>query len=240
VSADARRRLAFALDYPTLDAARGGVEQVHESAGVLKVGLELFVKEGPSAVRLADGLDCDVFLDLKLHDIPATVDRAVGTAAQLGVQFLTVHASGGPAMVEAAARRADKEGTGLTLLAVTVLTSLDEADLRATGVDAAPAVQVLRLARLALEAGAPGLVCSMHEVGALRAALGPEPILVTPGIRPAAGGTADQKRVGTPTDAIQAGSSVLVVGRPIRDADNPGAAARAILDEIARAGGGAT
>jgi orotidine-5'-phosphate decarboxylase len=234
----ARARLAFPLDYPTLEQARQGAELVCGSAGVLKVGLELFVSEGPKSVTLGRELGCDVFLDLKLHDIPETVERAVASAAALGVRFLTLHASGGPRMLEAAAGRAARENTGLVLLAVTVLTSLDAADLARTGVAADPEEQALRLAILARECGVNGLVCSVAEVARLRAELGPTAVLVTPGIRPsgAAGGD-DQKRTGSPASAIRAGSSLLVVGRPIRDAADPTAAARAVLTEIAEASG---
>lgn len=234
----ARARLAFPLDYPTLDHARRGAEAVRSSVGVLKVGLELFVSEGPKAVALGRELQCEVFLDLKLHDIPETVERAVASAAALGARFLTIHGSGGPRMLEAAARRAQRENTGLVLLAVTVLTSLDASDLAATGVSGGTAEQALRLARLAQQSGVNGLVCSVAEVARLRAELGPSAVLVTPGIRPAgsAGGD-DQKRVGTPADAIRSGSSLLVVGRPIRDAVDPAAAARAVLNEIAEASG---
>jgi orotidine-5'-phosphate decarboxylase len=229
---DARRRLAFALDYPTLDEARQGAARVASVVGVLKVGLELFVREGPAAVQLGAEHGCDVFLDLKLHDIPETVDRAVASAQALGVRYLTLHAAGGPAMLERAARRA--EDSALKLLAVTVLTSLDAADLKATGVQAEPADHVLRLGRLALQSGVTGLVCSSADVAALRAALGPGICLVTPGIRQSQIGD-DQKRTGTPRAAILAGSSLLVVGRPIRDAADPASAARAILDEIVQA-----
>lgn len=229
-----RERLAFPLDYPTLAEAERGAALVAESAGVLKIGLELFVSEGPAAVRRLRDLAA-IFLDLKLHDIPETVERAVASACGLGVRYLTIHAAGGPKMLERAAKRAEKEGTGLMLLAVTVLTSLDASDLAAVGVPAAPGEQALRLARLAVGSGVPGLVCSSAEVGALRQALGPDVILVTPGIRPAGSSTDDQKRVGTPSDAIRAGSSVLVVGRPIRDAADPRAAARAVLNEILEA-----
>ncbi len=229
-----RSRLAFALDYPDLASARSGAERVHEAVGVLKVGLELFVREGPAAVRLGAELGCDIFLDLKLHDIPQTVDRAVGSACALGVRYLTLHATGGPAMLEAAARRVAKEGVPLQLLAVTVLTSLDTADLRAVGVSAPPGEQALRLARLCRRSGVHGLVCSPAEVGALRQELGAEAVLVTPGIRPGSASD-DQKRTGTPSEAIRAGASVLVVGRPIRDAADPLGAARAIADEIAAA-----
>lgn len=232
---DPRSRLAFALDYPCLDDARRGAEAVRESVGVLKVGLELFVREGPAAVRLGPELGCEVFLDLKLHDIPATVERAVGVAAGLGVRYLTLHAAGGPNMLEQAAKRAEREGTGLVLLAVTVLTSLDASDLQATGVSAAPGDHALRLARLARSASVGGLVCSSAEVALLRRELGPDAILVTPGIRPAGSASSDQKRTGTPGGAIRDGSSILVVGRPIRDAAEPASAARAIVNEIAEA-----
>lgn len=235
----ARDRLAFPLDYPTLDEARRGAERVVASAGVLKVGLELFVKEGPAAVRLGEELGAAVFLDLKLHDIPETVERAVASAVGLGVRYLTVHAGGGPRMLEGAAKRVEREGSKLRLLAVTVLTSLDDADLRAVGVNDGTSAQALRLAKLAVSSGVSGLVCSAAEVRELRQALGPDVVLVTPGIRPAdANKSDDQKRVGTPASAIRDGSSVLVVGRPIRDAADPSLAARRILDEIAAASAG--
>jgi orotidine-5'-phosphate decarboxylase len=230
-----RARLCYALDYPTLADARRGAEGVAPHVGVLKIGLELFVSEGPAAVARLGELGCELFLDLKLHDISKTVERAVGSACQLGVRYLTVHASGGPGMLEAAAERAARENTGLCLLGVTVLTSLDQTDLAAVGVAAAPAEQAERLARLARDAGLGGLVCSSAEVGRLRAAVGPEMVLVTPGIRPAGASAGDQKRVGTPADAIRQGASVLVVGRPIRDAADPAQAAASILREIASA-----
>ena len=229
----ASRRLAFALDYPTLDEARRGAERVRDSAGVLKVGLELFVREGPRAVALGAELGCDVFLDLKLHDIPETVERAVASAVAHGVTYLTVHAAGGPRMLERAARAAEQ--SPLKLLAVTVLTSLDASDLQAIGVAGDPAGQALRLAKLAVGVGIPGLVCSVNEVRNLRQALGSRVVLVTPGIRLADSGADDQKRTGTPGAAIRDGSSLLVVGRPIRDAADPAAAARVIAQEIRKA-----
>ena len=232
----ARTRLAYALDFPSLAQAEAGAERVAHAVGVLKVGLELFVSEGPRATSIGRKLGCEVFLDLKLHDIPETVERAVAAAAAQGVRYLTLHAAGGPKMLAAAARRAERENTGLILLAITVLTSLDAADLAAVGVAAEPSVQALRLARLAQDQGIPGMVCSALEVSALRAALGPAAVLVTPGIRTqASGGADDQKRTGTPESAIRAGSSLLVVGRPIRDAVDPGAAAVAICEEIQHA-----
>ena len=138
---DPRSHLAFALDYPTLDQARAGAALVAEHVGVLKVGLELFIKEGPAAVAMARALGCDVFLDLKLHDIQKTVERAVGTACGLGAKYLTIHTSGGPGMMEAAAERAQKEDTGLCVLGVTVLTSLEADDLAAVGLSVSPAAQ---------------------------------------------------------------------------------------------------
>lgn len=234
-----RSHLAFALDYPNLAEAERGAALVAPEVGVLKVGLELFIQEGHAAVRMALELGSEVFLDLKLHDIEKTVERAVGTATQLGVKYLTLHCGGGPRMMEAAAARAQKENTGLVLLGVTVLTSLDASDLRAVGVESSPSDQALRLARLAQASGLGGLVCSSEEVARLRAELGPELVLVTPGIRPSGAELGDQKRVGSPRDAILAGSSLLVVGRPIRDAADPRAAARAITGEIADALAGA-
>ena len=232
----AREKLAYALDFPSFAQAEEGAARVAHAAGVLKVGLELFVSEGPPAITLGQRLGCDVFLDLKLHDIPETVERAVAAAAGHGVRYLTLHAAGGPKMLAAAARRAEKENSGLVLLAITVLTSLDAVDLASVGVAADPGTHALRMAKLAHEQGIPGMVCSAAEVSALRAALGPAAVLVTPGIRPASNtGADDQKRTGTPESAIRAGSSLLVVGRPIRDAADPAAAASAICDEIQRA-----
>ncbi|MBX3181837.1 MAG: orotidine-5'-phosphate decarboxylase [Polyangiaceae bacterium] len=231
----ARDHLAFPLDYPTLESARRGAEQVRGEMGVLKVGLELFTAVGPEAVRLGEALGMAVFLDLKLHDIPATVESAVSSAAGLGVRYLTLHASGGPRMLEAAQEAAARAGTGLTLLAVTVLTSLDERDLGAVGVSRAPGAQALALAELALSAGIGGLVCSPAELAPLRERHGDAPALVTPGIRPAGAERGDQKRVGTPHEAILAGSSLLVVGRPVRQAPDPRAAAAALRAEVAEA-----
>ncbi len=230
-----RKHLAFALDYSEVNAAGIVVEQVAPFVGVLKIGLEMFVREGPSALKLGAHLGCDTFLDLKLHDIPETVERAVANACQLGVRYLTVHASGGPRMLSQAAERVAKEGSELTLLAVTVLTSLDGSDLEALGIRNSPAEQALALARLAQSVGVNGFVCAASEVGRLRTELGPSATLVTPGIRPAGLAVNDQKRVETPESAVRAGSSLLVVGRPIRDAADPRAAAEKIEREIARA-----
>jgi orotidine-5'-phosphate decarboxylase len=229
----ARSRLAFALDYPTLAEARSGARLVRDSVGVLKVGLELFVREGPNAIALGAELGCDVFLDLKLHDIPETVERAVSSATAHGVRYLTLHASGGPAMLARAATAAN--GSNLVLLAVTVLTSLDEHDLAKVGFQGTPSLLAAQLAQLGWQHGIKGFVCSSAEVKSLRQTLGAEAVLVTPGIRPRGPGGDDQKRTGTPEGAIRDGSSLLVVGRPIRDAKNPATAAREIADAIAQA-----
>lgn len=232
LSSRAHSQLAFALDYPDLTSAQVGAALVAPEVGVLKVGLELYVKEGPRAVAMAQALGCEVFLDLKLHDIEQTVARAVATASSLGVRYLTIHTAGGPGMMVAAAERALKENAGLCILGVTVLTSLTDQDLRAVGVAATAAEQVVRLARLARDCGLGGLVCSPLEVAAVRAAVGSDMILATPGVRPEGAVADDQKRVGTPAQAILAGSSLLVVGRPIRDAADPRSAARAIRAEM--------
>ena len=238
---EARSRLVFPLDFPTYEEARAAASRVASSIGVLKIGLELFIREGPRAVQIGHDLGLDVFLDLKLHDIPETAGRAVAAAADLGVRYLTVHAAGGAAMLERAALEASPSG-GMILLAVTVLTSLDDADLAAQGVQEGAARHALRLAQLAHGAGLRGFVTSPAEAPTLREAFGKDVLLVTPGIRPTPGGAAvgaaskdDQKRTATPTDAIAAGADLLVVGRPIRDAADPPAAARSILNETARA-----
>ncbi len=228
-----RERLAFALDYPGLDEAARGAALVAAHAGVLKVGLELFVRAGAPAIRMGRELGARVFLDLKLHDIPETVARAVDSALELGASYLTLHAQGGPTMLAQAARRT--EGTDLVLLAVTVLTSLDAADLEAIGVRSSTQEHAQQLAKMAFDSGIRGFVCSAAEVASVRQTLGPEALLVTPGIRPAAAAAGDQKRVGSPRDAIRAGSDILVVGRPIRDAADPAAAAAALVQEIAEA-----
>jgi orotidine-5'-phosphate decarboxylase len=200
---------------------------------MFKVGLELFVKEGPAAFAVAAECGVELFADLKLHDIPETVERAIACVASSGARFVTVHAAGGSAMLKRAVERARIEtGERLTVLAVTVLTSLDDTDLAAQGVAASAEQHALGLARLAFGAGVRGFVCSPAEVRALRTELGPEVTLVTPGVRPSGATTHDQKRVATPGDAIANGSDIVVVGRPIRDAPDPVEAARAIAMDI--------
>lgn len=227
-----RDRLAFALDYPDLRTALEAARLVGPEVGVLKVGLELFVREGPAVVEAVRAAGAAVFLDLKLHDIPETVARAVSSARASGARFLTVHAAGGREMLR---RAVDAAGDDLRVLAVTVLTSLDDADLADAGVPSPASAQVLRLARLAHAAGVRGFVAAPTDAAALREALGPGAFLVTPGVRPAGAAAGDQKRVATVADAVRAGADLLVVGRPIRDAADPAAAARAIAAEIAGA-----
>ena len=222
-------RICCALDFGTWAEAAPFAARIAPHVGLLKVGLELYVAEGPPAVRAAAALGRPVFLDLKLHDIPATVEGAARSAAATGASLLTVHASGGPDMVRAAVRGA---GPRVRILAVTVLTSLDAATLGQVGLAGPPEAAVLRLARLAVEAGAGGLVCSPLEVAAVRAAVGPGPLLVVPGVRPAGSARGDQARVATPSEAVRAGADLIVVGRPLRDAADPIAAARAIAAEV--------
>ncbi len=233
----ARARLIFALDYPALEAAQQGAAQVRGQVGTVKVGLELFTRYGPEAIALGRHAGADVFLDLKLHDIPATVGRAVRSLSSHGeaVRYLTVHAAGGSAMLQAAVEQAAAASHPMAVVAVTVLTSLDGGDLRALGVESSPRDQVLRLAELGWAAGVRAFVCSPAEAGTLRNALGAEARIITPGVRPAGAGHQDQKRVMTPARAIAAGADMLVIGRPIRDADDPGSAAAAIVGDIATA-----
>ena len=225
-------RVILALDLPSLDRARALALAVKSAVGMLKVGLELYVEAGPGAVTLGREAGLPVFLDLKLHDIPETVERAVARASALGARMLTVHAAGGRAMLRRAVERARKEGAGLEVVAVTVLTSLDAADLADAGVPGDLPSQVERLARMGWEEGVRAFVCSPREAARLRGALGPEATLVTPGVRAAsAAGGDDQKRTMSAGEAVAAGASWVVVGRPIRDAADPLAAAQAFTRE---------
>mgnify|MGYP005847487685 FL=1 len=227
-------RIAVALDTPDPARAASWARALAGHVGVAKVGLELFAAAGPGAVAAVGASGLPVFLDLKLHDIPNTVAGAVRSAARLGVAMLTVHAAGGSAMLAAAREAAESAGADRPMiLAVTVLTSLTAADLAATGVEGAPASQVLRLARLAIASGADGIVCSPLEVAPLRAALGASVRLVVPGIRPAGSRADDQARVTTPAEAVAAGADWLVIGRPITAAADPAAAAEAIAASLA-------
>lgn len=224
----ARSRIALALDVPELDAAKRLIEQTREHVGVFKVGLELYTAVGPSAVDAVQEAGADCFLDLKLHDIPATMGRSVARASAMGVAYLTVHAAAGKASLQDAVERAGS----VELLAVTVLTSLDAPALQEIGLEGGPRGAVERLAQLAWSSGVRGFVASAHECGALKAQLGSGAVVVTPGIRPAGQDVGDQKRTMTPARAIAAGADLLVVGRPIRDAADPARAAEAIVREV--------
>jgi orotidine-5'-phosphate decarboxylase len=233
--ADPRQRLIVALDVPDARAASLLVDRLDDTCAWFKVGLELFVAGGPPVLEPLLRRGYSVFLDLKLHDIPNTVAGAVRSAAGLGAKMLTVHAGGGPAMLAAAQNALAGLANAPQLLAVTVLTSMDETQLRATGIERSPAEQVELLARIGLDCGILGFVCSPQEAGSLRKLTGPEGTLVVPGIRPAGGAAGDQKRIATPGDALRNGASYLVVGRPITQAPDPAKAAEAILAEMAEA-----
>jgi orotidine-5'-phosphate decarboxylase len=231
----ARQRLIVALDVPSAAASAELVEKLEGTCQWFKVGLELFTAAGPTVLEPLIAGGHSVFLDLKFHDIPNTVAGAVRSAAALGVRMINVHAAGGPAMLAAASAALDGVANPPQLLAVTVLTSMDAAALKAAGADRSPAQQVELLAKMCLQAGIRGFVCSAQEVAALRALTGPDGVLVIPGIRPAGSDTNDQKRLATPAQALTAGASYLVVGRPITKAPDPAKAADAILVEMAGA-----
>ena len=217
-------RIFVAIDTPDMDRARLLANAVKGHAGGIKLGLEFFVHNGRAGVIELAHLGLPLFLDLKFHDIPNTVAKAIQALSPVEPAILTVHAAGGRAMMEDAKASAP---TGTKVVAVTVLTSLDERDLAAIGVGGEPLAQVERLAGLAREAGLDGIVCSGREVAAVRAAW-PTGFLIVPGIRPANSVSADQKRIMTPRAALDAGASVLVVGRPVTGAEDPAAALRAI------------
>ncbi|KPJ84251.1 MAG: hypothetical protein AMS19_01235 [Gemmatimonas sp. SG8_23] len=224
-------RVIIPLDVPTQDEALALVERLGDRADFYKVGLELYTKAGPDVVRALVGRGKKVFLDLKLHDIPNTVARATAAAAELGVDLLTVHGAGGSSMLEAAVRA--REGD-LKLLAVTILTSLSPDEMRAVWGREIRSVreEVGRLTQLARDAGIDGVVASALEAGWVRTHVGPNFLIVTPGIRPAGSSRDDQNRVATPAEAVAAGSDYLVIGRPITRADDPRAALEAVLREI--------
>ncbi len=236
---EARKRLIVALDVPAAPTALDLVNRLEHTCQWFKVGMELFTAAGPAAIELLVARGHSVFLDLKFHDIPNTVAGAVRSAASLGVRMMTIHAGGGPAMLEAAQNALAGLADPPQLLAVTVLTSMDRSQTSAVGLDRTPAEQVELLARMGLEAGIRGFVCSSQEVSTLRALTGPEGVLVVPGIRAAGAHThnaaGDQKRIATPADALRSGASYLVVGRPITQATDPAEAAEAILAEMAQA-----
>ena len=226
--------LIVALDVNNREEAVARVKSIGDAVDFYKIGLELYTAEGPDVVKAVKDLGKRIFLDLKFHDIPRTVERAVKSGGKLGVDLMTIHSVGGKAMVKAAADAAAEFGAnGPKILAVTVLTSLDQTDLEDVGiVGRTPADQVLAMAKFATANGAHGLVCSPKEVGTLSKMLPQGTLFITPGVRPAGSAVGDQKRVATPADAVRDGATHLVVGRPILAAADPAAAARAILAEI--------
>jgi orotidine-5'-phosphate decarboxylase len=227
---NAKDRVIVALDVPDAASARAMVQRLSGRVGMFKVGSQLFTAAGPDFVHELTAKGEKVFLDLKYHDIPNTVAAAVGAASQLGVSLLTVHALGGREMLQAAAGALPAMGT--RLLAITVLTSHDEASLGALGVQGSVADTVKRLALLASEAGADGVVASPHEVPLIRETCGKDLVIVTPGIRPRGAARGDQARAATPDAALRAGADYIVVGRPILEAADPVAAAESIVAEV--------
>jgi len=234
--ADPTARIIIALDVEGREPALALVRELPE-ARIFKVGLELFTAEGPALVKEIAGLGKDVFLDLKLHDIPNTVGEAARIGVRHGARMMTIHASGGSEMMARAAATAQAESARLgvakpILLGVTVLTSLKAENLAAIGMVADTGAQVLRLAALAKTAGMDGVVCSAQEIEIVRKATGPDFLIVTPGIRPAWAAAQDQKRIMTPAEAVGKGSDYLVVGRPVTQAISPREAFRKIVDEL--------
>lgn len=231
-SSGMRERLIVALDVSSAAEAQKFVHRISDAAGIYKVGLQLFTAEGPGVVRDLVSSGRRIFLDLKLHDIPNTVAHAVKSAAELGVHMLTVHASGGAAMLRAATEAAAGR---LNILAVTVLTSLNDEDMQEIGISGRVADQVLRMSALAKSAGCQGIVTSPRESSIVRKSLGEGFAIVTPGIRPAGAEVNDQQRIATPAQAISNGASHIVVGRPITHAPDPALAAAAIISEMEQA-----
>lgn len=239
-----RDRLIVALDRSSRDDILRLADQLHDAAGALKIGLQAFVANGPDIVREIAGRGQRVFLDLKIHDIPNTAKHVVAEAAALGAAMVTVHAAGGAAMLEAcvaspgashhplARRGRGAGGEGLLVLAVTILTSLDEEDIHQIGFHGTLAENGVRLARLAQASGLRGVVTSPHEAAAIREACGEELVIVTPGIRPAGSDAEDQRRTMTPAAAVAAGADYIVVGRPITGARDPRGAALELLDSL--------
>lgn len=227
-----RERLVVALDVSTAAEVQKLVQRVGDAAGVYKVGLQLFTAEGPALVRDLVSSGKRIFLDLKLHDIPNTVAHAVKSAAELGVHMLTVHATGGAAMLHAATEAAARR---VNILGVTVLTSLNDEDMQEIGISGRVADQVLRMATLARNAGCWGIVTSPREALMVRKSMGEGFAIVTPGVRPAGAETHDQQRIATPSQAICNGASHIVVGRPITHAADPAQAAQAIISEMEQA-----
>ena len=225
--------LILVLDSPSPREVAPVLRNLRDTVRWVKVGLEMFTASGPDCVREIAGMGFNVFLDLKLHDIPNTVAKTIESVAKLPIQMLTIHAGGGREMMVWAVKAQQHHAPRLRLLGVTVLTSMSAKDLGSVGVASSPEEQVVRLGRLAVDSGLTGLVCSPLEISPLRSALPANIVLVAPGIRPREGKTDDQARVMTPAMAARAGASYIVVGRPIFQAPDPAAAARAILAELA-------
>ena len=232
---DAKSKLTVALDFPSARLALDCVDRLDGACKWVKVGLELYCASGNDFIETLRSRGLEVFLDLKLHDIPNTIAKAIQSIAHVDASLLTVHAAGGEAMLNAAVQALHLTGNGPRLLAVTLLTSMDKQQMQGVGLHLDPASQVLRLARLAVRCGIEGLVCSAEEVTLLREHLGTTLFLVVPGIRLIGDPNDDQRRIATPLAAMQAGASMLVVGRPITRAPDPSAAAQTILAEIAKA-----
>jgi len=231
----AREKLIVALDVPDAVSATNLVAKLDGTCSWFKVGLELFTAAGPAVLEPLLKRGHSVFLDLKFHDIPNTVAGAVRSAANLGARMINVHAAGGPAMLIAAHAALAGLPNPPQLLAVTMLTSIDQAQAQAIGFPVPPSDQAIFLARMSLDAGINGFVCSPHEVEGIRALAGPNAVLVVPGIRPSGADLGDQKRVSAPAETLRLGASYLVVGRPITQAADPVRAASSILDEMAEA-----
>lgn len=221
-----------ALDFQYLEQALNIADQLDPQKCRVKVGKELFTREGPSILKALHERDFDVFLDLKFHDIPNTVARACAVAADMGVWMVNVHASGGRRMMEAAKEALELSGAKTRLIAVTVLTSMEQRDLADIGLDVAPAEQVMRLAKITQECGLHGVVCSAQEASLLKQQFGPEFELVTPGIRPEGVATDDQRRIMTPAQAVSAGVDYMVIGRPIAQSNHPENALDDILTSL--------
>ncbi len=229
---DDKNRVVVALDYPTAKEAINLAEQLDPKDCRLKVGKELFTREGPAVVETLRNKGFDIFLDLKFHDIPNTTAAACAAAADLGVWMINVHALGGRRMMEAARNAVDKSNQQPLLIGVTILTSMAAGDLLEIGLTDQPVNEVARLAGLAKNSGLDGLVCSAHEATSMRSRFGSDFILVTPGIRPAGVEKGDQRRTMTPIEALNSGASYLVIGRPISCADNPVKALKNIVVEL--------
>ncbi|HUI41864.1 MAG TPA: orotidine-5'-phosphate decarboxylase [Terriglobia bacterium] len=236
MDSEAKRRIIVALDFDRLEAACGMARLLTGHVGMFKVGKQLFTLAGPEGLRQLSALGAKIFLDLKYHDIPNTVAGAVRAAVELpGVELVNVHALGGRAMMEAAVEAMPRGTNRPKLLAVTILTSMDQRAMREVGIQGTPKERALRLAKLARDCGIDGVVASAHEVKAIRKACGPKFLLVPQGIRPAGSATHDQKRVATPSEAIRNGADYIGVGRAITQAVDPVAAAEEIVREVSAA-----